>query len=224
MILTGLFGAAAALAGGFATYLVMRYRRRHSPYYLWWAASFYFYAMTFVTQIATVGYHWTIVWYQIYVIGSASLVGTMSVGTSYLAFPRTWSRRYALVIAVLIAGLVAATLSHAPQLAGGTWRSLNAGFGIVGVTRVMYIILSALGGSVVWVGALWSFWRSRHIYNLLIAGGVMIAGLAGTLASQGLGTIAFPLANIVALLLIFWGYVQARESRSRPASRVDMPS
>lgn len=75
------------------------------------------------------------------------------------------------------------------------------------------------GGSVVWVGALWSFWRSRRIYNLLIAGEVMIAGLAGTLASQGLGTIAFPLANIVALLLIFWGYVKARDRSSHGQSQ-----
>ncbi|MCY0886754.1 MAG: hypothetical protein OWV35_12895 [Firmicutes bacterium] len=213
---TTLYWAAAVLAAVFAVILAGRYRERHAPFYLWWTFSFSFYVMAFVMEALTVATNWHLLWqYQLYVIASSSLVGTMSVGTTYLAVPRRWAHGYAGFIILLILG-VAVTVFALPPALHGSWTQLNAGIGgIVGPTQLFYVLMASIGGTVVILGALWSWWKTRRLYNLLIAAGALVSTSGGTLASTGIGLSALPLMNIIGLLLIFWGYL---ESRAVPAA------
>jgi len=85
-----LFWAAALLALIFAANLVSRYRSKKSPFYLWWSVSFFLYVIAFGMEALTVGSNWNVKFeYQLYIIASAGLVGAMSVGTTYLALPKS---------------------------------------------------------------------------------------------------------------------------------------
>lgn len=217
MIQATLFWAACALAMLFCGVLAQRFAARRSPFYGWWTLSFALYAMAFAMEAWTVAAGWHAVWqYQLYIIGSAGLVGAMSVGTTYLALPRSLAARlYAAYFIVAETALIVLTVAFPPVLSG-SWQSLNAGqHAIVGPTQVVYLLLSAVGGPIVVLGALWSWWKTRRHYNLLIALGALVPTMAGTLASQGSGDALFPLLNIMGLGLIFVGYLY-----SRPAVRV----
>ncbi len=207
-----LFILAALLALLFAVTLGKRYQQRRAPFYLWWTISFGLYTIAYLAESLTVGSHWNLPAYQIYIITSAGLVGAMSVGTSYLAFPKKIAQGYAAGISLLGLALIIATLTVPPVLQG-SWLALNGGKGgIVGATQAIYIVMASLGGTIVVLGAVWSWWKTRRYYNLLIAAGALGAGLGGTLASQGIALGILPTMNIVGLVLIFLGYVYSRPS------------
>lgn len=214
----GLFFAAALLAALFALALLQRYRERRAPFYLWWAISFGLYTVAYLAEATTVRSQWTVFAYQLYVIASATLVGAMSVGTTYLAFSKRVGRIYATLI-VLLAGVLTISVFSTPPVIHGSWLALNGGKGgIVGLTQVVYIIMASVGGTIVLVGALWSWWKTQRYYNLLIAAGALAAGVGGTLASQGVALSILPVMNIVGLVLIFLGYVYSRSSQQGRSS------
>lgn len=112
--------------------------------------------------------------------------------------------------------LTGLTIAYPPVL-HGNWAVLNAGqHAIVGLPRVAYLLLSAIGGPIVVVGAGLSWWKTRRSPILLIAVGALIPSVAGTLASQGLTTVLFPILNIVGLILIFVGYLHPFSPTRRP--------
>lgn len=208
---------AALMAIGFTVNLAGRFKRTHAAVYGWWTLSFLFYAAAFLMEALTQHGNWHLVWqYQIYMVASAGLVGAMSAGTVYLALPRSRiSFFYGLYVAVTTLSLAIFALLHPPVL-HGSWVALNAGKdAIVGPSQVSYLLLSAVGGPVVVLGSLWSWWKTRRYYTLSIAVGALVPSLAGTLASQGMAEAWLPVLNIVGLVLIFLGYVY-----SRPRTRV----
>ncbi|MCY0863779.1 MAG: hypothetical protein OWQ57_02395 [Sulfobacillus sp.] len=217
----GFMWAAAVLAVGLAIELGFRYRRTRAPFYFWWTGSFLLYGMTFIAEALSVSHNYTVGEYVLYIIGSAGLVGFMSVGTSFLGFPRRFARVYAVLMSLALVGLVVSVGLHPPVLGHYSWILLNQGKAITGVAQALYIPIAAVGGTLVFVGAVWSWWRTRRGYNLLIAVGVLVSSGAGTLASQGAAGAAFPLTNIVALVLIYLGY---RYSRASSAGRTTAAS
>ncbi len=207
-----MYWAAALLAFIFAINLSGRFRRTKAPVYGWWTLSFILYVLAFVMEALTVSSNWHVVsQYQLYIVASAGLVGTMSVGTTYLALPRSRvAKGYALYVTLVGLALILLTLMHPPVLQG-SWAALNAGKNaIVGPTQVAYLLLSAVGGPIVVIGSLWSWWKTRRYYTLLIAAGALVPSSAGTLASQGLGLAWFPIMNIIGLALIFLGYIYSQ--------------
>lgn len=215
---SGLFWGAACLAAAFSVVLARRFRATHAPVYGWWTVSFVLYAAAFAMEAVTVSSTWHQLWqYQLYIGASAGLVGAMSVGTTYLALPHSkiaWG--YALYVSVVELAL-AIFLLVSPPVLHGTWSQLNAGQGgIVGATQICYLLLSAVGGPIVVLGSVWSWWKSRRWYTLLIAAGALIPTVAGTVASQGLGMVFLPMLNMVGLVLIFLGYVYSRPRAAAP--------
>ena len=219
-----LFWGAAILALIFGGNLATRYRDKKSPFYLWWTLSFALYVIAFAMEALTVATNWHSVWqYQLYIVASAGLVGAMSVGTTYLAFPKSKVALGYAVYFVLVECLLVIFTFAAPPVLHGSWQALNSGKNaIVGSTQVFYLLLAAVGGPIVVIGAVWSWWKSRRHYNLLIALGALIPSSAGTMASQGIGMAIFPIFNIVGLVLIFVGYVYSRASnQGRTRHEVD---
>lgn len=217
-----LFLAAAALALIFAANLVQRYWASRAPVYAWWTLSFVLYAVAFLMESATVSSNWHLQWeYQLYIIASAGLVGAMSVGTTYLALPRSkLPTGYAIYFVAAELTLAVFALVNPPVL-HGSWSALNAGKNaIVGPTQIVYLMLSAIGGPIVVFGALLSWWKTRQYYTLLIAIGALIPSAAGAFASQDVATTLFPLMNIFGLILIFLGYLNASPKSKNSPSKI----
>ncbi|AUW94720.1 MAG: hypothetical protein OWR62_15625 [Sulfobacillus thermotolerans] len=215
----GLFVLAALLALIFAGALVKRYQTHHAPFYLWWTISFGLYTLAYLAEALTVNSHWNLPVYDVYIVASAGLVGSMSVGTAFLAFKKGLAKAYAWFVSLLGIALIIATIATPPAI-HGSWLALNGGKGgIIGLTQLFYVLMASLGGTIVVLGALWSWWKTRRYYNLLIAAGALIASTGGTMASQGVGLSILPVMNIVGLVLIFLGYIYSRSSAQGRLSR-----
>ena len=218
-----LFWAAAALAAVFALGLMARYRQRRAPFYVCWTVSFGLYALAYSTEALSLHPHWTLLLYQLYIVASASLVAAMSAGTTYLAFSRLVGHIYTSGMAVCAAVLIESTWAAPPHL-HGTWMVLNSGQGvIVGVTQVVYAIMASVGGTVVLIGAAWSWWKTRRYYNLLIAVGALTSGVGGVLVSQGIALSMLPALNIAGLVLIFLGYVYSHSAAASGSASLATP-
>ena len=131
--------------------------------------------------------------------GAALLLNAESVFTALLAwfvFRENFDRRIALGMLAIVAGAV---------LLGG------AGAGTDWSPR-------DLGPAALVLGAIWSWWRTRYIYNLGIALGGIVFSLADTLAAYGVVAIFF-LAQILGIVLLYWAVERSRvpESRRRSA-------
>lgn len=213
------FGVAALLALAFAGRMGWRWRTGRKPQHGWWLLAFLFYAAAFVTEANTVAQGWHSLWeYRLYLFSSAGLVGTLSIGTGYLAWNRRLARSYAALEGALLAGL-AIWLCVRPLALHGSWLALNGGQGsITGWSQRFYVVQVAMGGMIIVWSSLWSAWKFRRWQPLLIAAGALASSTGGTLASMGLGLAVLPLMNVVGLIGIFLGdfYAAARLAGERP--------
>ncbi len=218
-----LFWAATALAVAFGLGLLARYRQQRAPFYVCWTVSFGLYAVAYSAEALSLQSHWTLLLYQFYIVASASLVGAMSAGTTYLAFSRTVGHLYTVGMAVCAAVLMGSILTAPPHL-HGTWIVLNSGQGVIlGLAQVMYAIMASVGGTVVLVGAVWSWWKTKRTYNLLIALGALASGVGGMLVSQGVALSVLPAWNIAGLILIFLGYLYSRSTHGGRSATLATP-
>ena len=104
-----------------------------------------------------------------------------------------------------------ATPLHAGYLANvlqASARVSNVAPSAIVVTA--YIVLGTLGGAALILGALYSWWRSRQSYNLLIALGGLVFVVADTSAGLGSGLLFFP-GQIIGMLLLYFGVAGSNE-------------
>ena len=83
-----------------------------------------------------------------------------------------------------------------------------------GLVLLAYIALGSLGGAALILGALYSYYRSRQSYNLLIALGGIVFVVADTSAGLGSGLLFFP-GQIVGMLLLYFGVAGSQEVAAR---------
>lgn len=187
--------------------MLARQLKRPTPSRAWWIAAMGGYGIAFVTEALTVNHGWASAWvYRLYLEASAGLVGAMAVGTGYLVWAHALARRHAQVMAGLMAALAVALATH-PVALHYAWASLDAGRqGLAGLPRLLYALITAWGGMVVVLGALWSAWRQRRWALLAIAAGALTSSAAGVLATSRTGESWFAWANLLGLLLIALGY------------------
>jgi hypothetical protein len=221
------FGALAALvtvlvalvmAVGFAR----QHASRHRPYQLWWALAFLSTALAAAMQfIGFLGHAFSPFDYRLYILFSAAVPGVMGAGSMFLLWAR-WAWYYTVIVLVFIlltaVGAFSATLNPAALS-----NVMNASQAVTHVTTSVlivlgYAVLGTIGAAALVLGAIWSWWRTRYIYNLGIALGGIVFSLADTLAAYGVVAIFF-LAQILGIVLLYWAVERSRvpESRRRSA-------
>jgi hypothetical protein len=185
------------------------------PYKIWWAVSFFATALASALQVAGFVTHgFTPRGYDLYVIFAAAVPGLMGAGSVYLLF-RKAAPWYAAIIlasvAVTVVGVLTSPL-HTTELASVMQASVK-------VTKVMpgglvalgFALLGGLGGLALVVGAIWSWIRTRQVYNLGIAAGGIVFSLADTMATYGsAGAPLFYLAEILGALILYASVVRSR--------------
>ena len=187
---------------------------RHRPYQFWWGLAFLITALAAAMQwIAFVANTFTPGDYRLYVLFAASVPALMGAGTMFLLWAR-WAWYYTgltlLFIALTAVGAASGAV-HPAQLGHVMYASRA-------VTHVMpsalvvtgFAVLGSIGAAALVLGALWSWWRRREIYNLGIALGGVVFSLADTLAAYGVTAIFF-LAQIVGILLLYWAVEKSRQ-------------
>ena len=200
----------AVLAGQ----LGKKYLAKHRPYALWWTVSFALATLAALTQLIGFAQGGFAGWdFRSYIVLSAAVPGFMGAGTIYLIWRRFGHWFLGVIwLFALIALVGAATTGLRPALLGNvigaSARVSNVAPGAL--VTLAYIVLGTLGGAALIFGALYSWWRSRQTYNLLIALGGLVFVVADTSAGLGSGLLFFP-GQIFGMLLLYFGVAGSQE-------------
>jgi hypothetical protein len=211
------------LAAAITARLYASYRNRPRASHAMWALAFFLAAVAALMQaLAYLSGHFPPGLYRVYLLTSASVPGFMGAGTVYLLWRRAADIFAWFTALVAVVGLVAAftTPLAAPALLNVTTASADVSRAASsGLLAIVFAVQGALGGFLALViGALYSYIRTRRPQNLAIALGGIIFAVADTLAAYG-GVATFFPAEIVGMLLLFYGISQGRSAVDQAASR-----
>jgi len=147
-----------------------------------------------------------------YLFGAILNVAWLALGTMYLLAPRRWAD--VALAAVVLLSLAAVYAVVAPPIDLDAARAGKPAYPNGSFARILAGVGSGVGSVVLIGGALWSAWiflRKRHngrraLANVIIAFGVIVVALGGTVAFTGLGGV-LEYTNLVGLAVMFAGFL-----------------
>lgn len=207
----------AALSVGigvaFAAVMARRYAIRRRPHQLAWTIGLAMFAVAALAGVLARVNGATETEYRVfYLFGAVTNVAWLALGTLYLlAPPRLATIGLSAVVALTIVGIFAVFLSPVDLSAA---IDTGRGFEKAPFPRILAGIGSGGGSIVLFAGALWSAWvflRRRHegrraLANVIIAAGVAVAAIGGTVAFTGASGVV-EWTNFLGLSLIFIGFL-----------------
>ncbi|TCS82073.1 hypothetical protein [Tepidibacillus fermentans] len=146
--------------------------------------------------------------YKLYYFPAITLVPVMAAGTLYLLLRKNrWIAHlfllYTVVLSIWMFVLLIPVIPD-EKILGQTIAI--GGEGMPDYIRRFSFPLSGIGGIVLILGALISWWKTRFKGNLYIAAGAIVMSLGGKLATMGLTT-WLPLSELLGILLLYYGVV-----------------
>ncbi|MCF6094066.1 hypothetical protein L1765_08840 [Microaerobacter geothermalis] len=191
----------------FALVLTQKYRETRKVHNLLYAISLYMFTIAAFGEFYSTAFGWTIWMYKIYYFPAITLVPVMAGGTIYIMANRWVNYVYLgyvgilslLLLIQLIPAEVNTNLLFSADYAVG-------GEGMPDEVRRYSFWLSGVGGILLLVGSLYSWWRNRHKGFLYIAAGALIMSFGGRLAKMGL-TAFLPLSELLGIIVLFYGVI-----------------
>lgn len=238
MTQSALAAAAALVALAFALSTFERWLERRRRHELAWAVSLAMLAAGSAALWYGASAGWDEVTFRLfYLFGAVLNVPFLALGTVYLLGGVRRGDRWAVIVA-LGSAFAAGVLAVAPLRGSIPAHRLPQGSDVFGVLpRVLAAVASGVGATVVLAGAAWSawrFWRDRRsapagrpagrlaLVNVLIASGTLVLGVGGLFNSVLDEMEAFAVTLLVAVVLLFAGFLLATTARSsRPAPAPD---
>jgi hypothetical protein len=224
-----------AVAVVFAVILFRQYLSRRRPYQLVWAVSLALGALAALFFILFLATDRNEVFFKLYYIcGGLLMAAYLGLGEIYLLAPRRWA--HGTMIAVVLLSLLGVVLILAAAVSASALHASNveAGTNIISGPSVAVIaVLNSFGAVAVIGGALysaWNVWRRNGpvrflISNVLIAGGTILASLAGTLARLTGNGGAFWALLAVGFVVLFGGFILTTRGPARkPVTQQAIPA
>jgi len=222
--------AAAGMAFAFAVSLGIRYARTRRIYLAMWCAALAMYALASAAVAAGALVGWSRTLFEIYwIFGAVLNVPLLAAGEIHLL------RRHAvldLVVWIVLAFVVAYTIAvtrGATVDSAALLERLPSGKEVFGdgsdafrlpqlISIPSYLILVA--------GAIWSAWgmrgrpelRNRFLGTLLVAFGATITAAAGSAFAAVGNLVAFSIALLAGVAVMFAGFLRATAPRAAPRS------
>jgi hypothetical protein len=202
------------VSGAFAVAVALRYARRRRPSLLAWAIGLLLFAVAaFMGFLARSGGATDVEYRLFYLFGAIANVAWLALGTVYIVAPR-YGR--AALAAVLALSVVAVYAVFAAPVNMAVAIDTGKGFPDGSLPRILAGIGSGVGSVVLIGGALWSAWvffrrrneGRRALANAVIAVGVLIAALGGTVAFTGASGV-LELTNLIGVSVMFVGFLLA---------------
>lgn len=216
------------IAFAFAAILLRQFLRRHRPYQLVWTVSLTLGGIAGLAFILFLAGDRNAFFFKLYYIAGALLMAAyLGLGSIYLLAPRRIANAVAVVLVVLslagIALIFATHIAPGPLHAGNVEAGTNL---VTGPPVVLIAVLNTFGALSVIGGAIYSAWRVWRrqgpprilISNVLIAGGTILASLAGTLARLTGNGGAFWALLAAGFVVLFCGFILTTLS-GRPATQ-----
>ena len=163
--------------------LLRDFKRSRRAYTFWWAVSFWLALLAAVMDFISYSHHgWNLWQYRLYLFAAATLVAYMGAGTVHL-FSRRLGRVYVIVMSLIaLAMLVTLAVTPVAHIAAMPAGEMAQGF-VPGPIAIYFALLSGIGALAVFVGAIYSFIRSKKAFNLWIALGALLFSVGGTVGN-----------------------------------------
>ncbi|HEU4963393.1 MAG TPA: hypothetical protein VFV52_05960 [Bacilli bacterium] len=205
--------AASLIALCFAVILGRQYGRKHGLHQLWWAISMLSYACASYGEFYALAFGWNVGMYLFYYFNAISLVAIMAAGEMYMLFRDKFRWIGHLYAGAMVAAmLVLVVLLTQAETVTAQLASHDAAIGGEGLPQDSLIrslfpaLLSGIGGTILIIGPLWSWFKTRFRGNLYIAGGALLLSAAGRLAKMGYPE-WLPISELIGIAIIFYGVV-----------------
>lgn len=218
--------AATAISTLFAQATLVRYTRGRQPHQLAWTVALAMFALASIALALGVTTGWDDGTFRVfYLFGAILNVPWLALGTVYLLFGSAAGRRCQWAL-VLVSGLAAGVLISAPMTGVVGSADIPVGKEVFGVLpRVLAVIGSGVGATVIFAGALFSavqFARRRSVgdgrragANALIATGTLVLSSGGLIQGAVGHDEAFAASLTVGVSIIYVGFlVSSSESAS----------
>ena len=219
----------AVVAGIFGAMVLMQYAQRRRPYQLVWAIALFMGCAAGLSFVLFLADGRSVFYFRAYYVTGALLMAAyLGLGEVYLLASRRAADMTALVVfAFSIVGFsfislapINASLLHGPNVEAGTRA-------ITGPSILFIALLNTFGAVAVVGGAAYSafrVWRRRSpgrflVANLLIAGGTLLASLAGALARLTASGAAFWALLAAGFVVLFAGFLLTTVPRSAASAR-----
>lgn len=162
---------------------------------------------------------WPVAAYRLYWFSASALVGLMGMGSGLLVMALLSQQRVARslmavvngALALLVVWLAAAAATFAinPELLAAAGElATRAPAGV----KLPFVLTSSIGALVIFGGAIWSWWKSRRSYNLLIALGTLFFAAGGAAGNLG-GVAGFYGAHLLGSIILYLGVAGSLEPR-----------
>ncbi len=173
-----------------------------------YAFSMYLYAIGSFANFFGAAFDWYVWTYKLFYGVGVSLVGYLAAATVYNKFKPLIGHVFLGYVAVITLLLVIAIIP-APVDQAILFNAENSveNKAMADNVRQYSFPLSGVGGIVLIVVAFWSWWSSRLVGNLWIAGGAILMSLIGRLATMNFLSWLVPFKELAGIIVIFYGVI-----------------
>ena len=197
-----------------AVLLTRHYLQKRHAYTLWWSVSFWLAFIAAITDFISYLIHgWSLWQFRLYLFSAATLVAYMGAGTVFL-FSERLGRIYVGVMSLVSLAMLY-SLATTPIAAIASMPPGEQAENFVPTGIAPYFgILSGVGALALFVGALYSWYRSRRSFNLWIAAGALVFSAGGAVGKY-LGVYQlFYLFQAIGSIALYYGIISSFKSRS----------
>lgn len=213
---------AAAVAGVFASRLYAQWRGRRRPHALAWTVSLGLFAVASLAAAIGMGFGWTPVVFAAYwFTGGLIVVPFLAAGQLMLMDPRRmliWWTLAGLFAVWALAALGLSSFDAGALAAADAANSIPRGEDVFGEGQLAFELLGFANytAAIVVVGTAWSAYRTGRWQILLIALGVVIAGVSFVFIREGM-PVGFSASLAVGVSVMYAGFVAAGKPSKRAA-------
>lgn len=213
---------AAVIALWFAVLLLRQYSERKKLYQFWWAISMLSYAFASFGEFYALAVGWNVPMYKFYYFNAVSLVAIMAAGEMYMLFKNRVGHVYLALMLLTMAAFWVLLMQVTPNYAVLAQHDAAIGGDALAkgslIRSVFPPVLSGVGGMILIVGPLYSWWKSRYTPNLFIAFGALVLSAAGRVAVLGYPE-WLPIAELVGIAIIYFGVARGTGAKKVQAVR-----
>lgn len=211
---------AAVVAGVFALRLLAQWRERRRPHALAWTVSLGLFAVASLAAAVGMAAGWTPVVFATYwFTGGLIVVPFLAAGQLMLMDPRRmliWWTLAGLFAVWALAALALSAFDAGALAAADAANSIPRGEAVFGEGQLGYELLGFANytAAIVVLGTAWSAYRTKRWQILLIALGVVIAGVSFVFIREGM-PIGFSVSLAAGVAVMYAGFVAAGKPSRR---------
>ena len=205
----------AIVAGLFAVLVLRQFAAKRKIFQLVWGIGLALFTLASLLEFISELVGWSVPLYRAYFSLHPTLVAVLGLGTVYLLADNRVGHAFLIYIVGTLALLLAFTLSVPVDESAFVPGRVVGGAAMPDAVRNLSLLFTLPGAVALIVGALYSWYRTRWSYNLLIAAGAGLMSLGGTLTRLGQAELLY-IFLLVGIAIMFVGFLRSLEVSRAP--------